>query len=500
MFGLFISAVSKSRTREVMDTHITLNAVLDEFLKISAIPRPSHHETQISEYLYQWALAHSLPVERDPNGNIIIEKQASTGYETAPLTILQAHMDMVCTAAEGVIYNPLADPIRVKNDGRFLTADGTSLGADNGIGMAICLYVLQNPHLQHGPLRVIFTVNEEDGMDAASMDSRYFNADYLINLDWEESGSLCNSCADSVCFTFSRSAAWEPVAEGDQSITLKYSGLKGGHSGMDIHRGRANAIACMATLLTALQQSGLDFRIAEFCGGQAINAIPSSAAARIVLRADDCARAKSLLTKLDATLQIAYGSVERTGTWNVSMDHKVPDRVLERAVGYALIELISVVPDGVHARNAQHPEFVESSSNAGLVRICDQSVSFKSFSRSSVEYRRIQSEAIFRSLAEHYGFDLMADHMSPAWIARPGSRLTDLACTAYKALTGEEMRIKSIHAGLECAVFAEKNPALDMIAIGPTLTDVHSPDEKCRLADVESTTLLLLRILEKLIS
>ena len=175
-----------------------LDAVVSEFMALTQIPRPSHHEEQVAQYLYDWAVKHGLQVEKDALGQIIIDKPATPGYASKPLTIFQAHMDMVCVCEEGVEYDPMTDPIKVINDGEMLTADGTSLGADDGIGIAIALYVLGDNTLRHGPIRAIFTVNEEDGMDSINMDAKYLQGDYLVNLDWEEIGSICNSCCTPI--------------------------------------------------------------------------------------------------------------------------------------------------------------------------------------------------------------------------------------------------------------------------------------------------------------
>lgn len=278
-----------------MSKEKALDIVLSEFLELAKVPRPSHHEERVSEYLFQWAKRHGLAVEKDALNEIIIDKPASPGCENVPRVIFQAHMDMVCVCEEGVSYDPLNDPIKVINDGITLTAEGTSLGADDGIGVAMCLYLLQDDTLRHGPIRAIFTTNEEDGMDSMAIDPKYLDGDYLINLDWETLGSLCNSCAGGDYFNFSHKAEWEKPVAGCKTLTITFSNLLGGHSGVGINKGHANALVTIATLLSMLQQGGVSFRVASFGGGQAKNAIPAFGSASVAIAANDEAKAKTII-------------------------------------------------------------------------------------------------------------------------------------------------------------------------------------------------------------
>ncbi|MEI3128719.1 MAG: hypothetical protein V8T09_05960 [Oscillospiraceae bacterium] len=209
-----------------------LEITLKEFMAIAEIPRPSHHEEKIGAYLVEWAQKRGLTVEQDAIGDVIIDKPAAPGHERAPLVIIQAHMDMVCVAAEGVPFDPLKDPIKVINDGKTLRAKGTSLGADDGIGVALALYLLQDESLVHGPLRVILTVNEEDGMSSIAMPDKYLDGAYLINLDWEWLGSLCNSAAGGDFLSFTRKAEWTAPSADDHAVKITLKGLLGGHSGV----------------------------------------------------------------------------------------------------------------------------------------------------------------------------------------------------------------------------------------------------------------------------
>lgn len=479
-----------------MSKEKALDIVLDEFMKIAEIPRPSHHEEKISEYLYQWAAKRGLAVEKDDMGEIIIDKPASIGCENVPRVIFQAHMDMVCVAEEGVAYNPETDPIKVINDGVNLTADGTSLGADDGIGIALVLYLLQDNSLQHGPIRAIFTVNEEDGMASTDIDAKYLEGSYLINLDWETIGSLCNSCAGGDFYTFSRKAEWVGVPAGYKTMEISFGNLLGGHSGVGINKGHANALVSAATLLSMMKQSGVSFRIASFTGGQAPNAIPQYATVKIAVAADDVDKAMEIAESFRGEFAEAYGNIEQDCELAVKVIDETVTKVLGEETGYSLIGLMTTVPNNVHTMSPFIDGLVESSANLGTIEVNDDIVGFMLFARSSVAYLATQLGVICKALADAFGYSFDSDGHVPGWAVNPNSKLVKIACEQYEKLTGIPMIVEPVHAGVECGAFTIKNPALDMIAIGPTLIDVHTPAETCCIADVKTMADLLIAILE----
>lgn len=472
-----------------------LDIVVSEFMELTKIPRPSHHEERVAAYLYDWAKKRGLKVEKDGLGQIIIDKPASKGCEGKPLTMFQAHMDMVCVCEEGVQYDPVNDPIKVINDGKTLSAEGTSLGADDGIGVAMALYILGDNDLRHGPIRAIFTVNEEDGMDSMNMDPKYLDGDYLVNLDWESIGSLCNSCAGGDFFAFSRKADWEAPSAGSKTMTVSLSNLLGGHSGVGINKGHANALVSLATAMAALKKAGVSYQIADFSGGQAPNAIPKfgKVAFAIAPAAVDAARAA--LDGFKAEFQEAFGNIEPEYSFDVKVEDNPPKRVLSAKTSIDLIDLMTMCPNNVHTMSPFVDGLVESSSNVGTISIDDEKITFADFARSSVAYHATQIGYICAAMAEHCGFDFTSDGHVPGWAVNPNSKLVPITCEAYKKLTGKDMIVEPVHAGVECGAFAEKNPRLDMIAIGPTLIDVHTPNESCCLEDVKVTTELLVEIL-----
>lgn len=375
-----------------MSKNKALDIVLSEFLELAKVPRPSHHEERVSEYLFQWAKSHGLAVEKDNMNEIIIDKPASPGCENVPRVIFQAHMDMVCVCEEGVTYDPMNDPIKVINDGVTLTADGTSLGADDGIGVAMCLYLLQDDTLRHGPIRAIFTTNEEDGMDSIAIDPKYLDGGYLVNLDWETLGSLCNSCAGGDFFNYSHKAEWEKPIVGCKTLTISLSGLLGGHSGVGINKGHANALVSIATLLAMLRQGGVSYRVASFSGGQAKNAIPAFGTATIVLSATEEDRAKAIIETFRAEFVEAFGNIESDMVFTTTFGDTAPDRVLTGEVGYGMVGLMTTVPNNVHTMSPLIDGLVESSANLGVVSVDEDKLHCKEIDLACLAHRGIRRD------------------------------------------------------------------------------------------------------------
>ena len=407
-------------------------------------------------------------------------------------------MDMVCVAAEGVTYDPLNDPIRVLNNGKTLTAQGTSLGADDGIGVALCLYFLENTTLRHGPLRVIFTVNEEDGLASGDMDAKYLDAAYLINLDWEWLGSLCNSSAGGDFLTFTREARWEAAAPDAAALQISLKRLLGGHSGVDINRGRANALVCIAQALHELTRQGVRYGIADFRGGQARNAIPSSAEAILLVPSAQADTALAALRGYEAQFQAGFGNVESGYQFAVDAADSKPAKALTEDVSGALVRLLLMLPNNVHTMSPFVAGLTESSQNLGVLAMDEQTVTLSAMERSCEAYRAGELMLISQCVAESCGFLCRCSDHVPSWAVNPKSKLTPLACAVYEQLTGRNMVVEPVHGGLECGAFFEKNPELDMIAIGPSLQDVHSPKESCDLESVQVTAELIAAILERL--
>lgn len=480
-----------------MSTDIILSKVLDEFWGIAAIPRPSHHEEKIAKYLCDWAAKRNLKYELDELGDVIIEKSASVGYENAPAVILQAHMDMVCVAAEGVEYNPLEDPIKVINDGINISADGTSLGADDGIGIALALYLLNDDTLAHGPLKALFTVNEEDGMSSGAIDPKYLDAKYLINLDWEWLGSLCNSSAGGDFMSFEQNFERIDALPDGKAIKIEVSGLLGGHSGVDIHRGRGNAIILIAKLLAQLAENGIDYQLLDFHGGQARNAIPASAETTILVNAAFAETAKDIVAQYAKETIAYFGEIEKAFNLDYA-DIADTSLAIPKEATENLLTLLLTLPNGVHTMSPYVNGLVESSINLGLLETDSNSFHMAAMARSCTVYRANEILQICKKIADILGFTYKLGEHSPAWAVNPNSKLTPLTCKVYEELTGNPMVVEPVHGALECGAFFEKNPNLDMIAIGPSLLNVHTPKETCDLNSVKVTADLIIKVLKEL--
>ena len=468
--------------------------ILENFLSLTRIPRKSHHEEAVSRFLYDWALAKGLTACRDDVGNVVIDRAGSPGHENVPRTILQAHMDMVCVAEPGKEYDPLRDPIAVINNGDALTADGTSLGGDDGAGVALAMTILADPDAVCGPVRAIFTVDEEDGMlGADNLDPCHLDAPYMINLDWEEFGSLCCSSAGSDMYSLRRSAQWEN-AEGT-AFALDVRGLEGGHSGAQIHLRRANAIRMAARILTAGARAAGSLRLAAFQGGSAHNAIPATARAVAVVTADKAgAFLEAVRSAVDWELE-AFALSDPNGAVTVA-ETQMPEKALTADMTADVLAILTSVHDGINTMSQAIPGLVESSANTGLAELTEGDFRFTIHQRSSEPSITEEMKKVFLAQADEFGFDLTVLASSPPWPVKAGSELVEICRREYLALTGQEIRVEPVHAGLECGGFADKNPALDIISIGPTILDIHSPKETLLLDTVYGCDALVRSILK----
>ena len=472
--------------------------IIKNFLSLAAIPRKSHHEEKVSLFLRDWAESKELAVCRDEVGNVVIDKPASPGHESAPRTILQAHMDMVCVAEPGRAYDPLTDPIRVVSDGRTLTAEGTSLGGDDGAGVAVAMAILEDKDAVHGPLRAIFTVDEEDGMIGANyLSPEHLDAKYLINLDWEAFGSLCCSSAGSDMYSLSRPAEWDDVSD-SAFFALSLHGFEGGHSGALIHLGRANAIRCAARILrNASESSGADCRLCEFRGGIAHNAIPSSAEAVVAV---DAGKAELFLEaaarEIDAVLEESGLSDPHAAITIVRSDPV--GKALSSPMSRDILDILTKAHDGVNTWSGSIPGLVESSANTGVADLNEKEFSFIVHQRSSEPSITEDMKKDYLSLAKKDGFALDVLSSGPAWPVKPDSELVKICSEEFTALFGAVIRVEPVHAGLECGAWANKNPALDIISIGPEIVDIHSPKETLILESVYNTDKLVRAMLRRI--
>lgn len=472
--ALFLSYRERNDTMDnVISREEKTRLVLAEFRALSAIPRPSAAEQAVGDYLQQSLREAGLTVYRDACGNLIAEKEASAGCEDWPTVILQAHMDMVCVSADGVEYDKYTDPIRLVEDGAYLRADGTSLGADDGIGVAVIMVILKDTSLVHGPLRAIFTVEEETSMRGASqLDAKWLDGEYLINCDSEEVDTITVSSAGGMHIDARLRCERIARREGTTVCQVEVGGLLGGHSGVDIHKNRANAILVMADILSQLD----GVRLIRLDGGMVRNAIPASTQAVIEMMTDKLGEAERFLQAESMRLRSAYPAESDLAislTETESNELPMTEDCLAR-----LIAFCRQLPNGVRSMHQAIPSLVESSSNVGVAETTDDIVEFRLHPRSSNESDMAWYRQTVGDIAESCAMEADFYGEIPAWPLAEGNRLAELASDIYAKQSGSPMKIEACHAGLECSYFYRKNPNLTLISIGPTVGHVHSPQER----------------------
>lgn len=471
-------------------------AIVNEFLQLAKIPRKSGHEEKVSAYLLGWAKERGFQAVQDAVNNVIIEKPAAPGFENKPLTILQGHMDMVCVGKEGVAYDPLLDPIQVIVDevAGTITADHTSLGADDGIGVAIAQYILTSGE-PCGPLRVIFTVNEEELMlGAKEIDKKYLEGTYLINLDSENDTILTDSSAGGMSVILSRTPQ-TAAPKNKQAMSVSIGGLVGGHSGVEINTGRLNAIRTVCYALLALDQAGVQYQLCSIQGGSADNAIPNQCEAVILMAPEDNAKFEQVLQKMEHMLHDTYDCVEKNMKFvHVPVD-SVPTTALTDAEKDGVLTCATQVINGVHTMSPVVDGLVQSSSNLGIMHVDTTDIHISVYWRSSEELFIAQMKAQNLALAKRFDMNFDVKSSAPGWPVNPSSKLVPLVTGIYQKQTGEAMEVAAIHAGLECSWFYDKNPKLDLISVGPNLTGVHSPAETLQIASILKTYKLVMETL-----
>ena len=458
-----------------------LSAVLAEFYSLDRIPRNSGQEQKVSNFLYNKLQSLGLNVVQDARGNIIADKEAACGYEQTPCVILQAHMDMVCVS-ENPQKNPAIYPINLLNDGLFLFGEGTSIGADDGIGIAIILFVLQ--HLcEHGPIRVIFTVDEERGMTgAANLADKYLlDASYLINCDSENAAELTIGCAGGVEMQLERQFSTVSAKSGF-AYKIMLNGALGGHSGDKIGEGRANVIGLLALLLRDLVQNDVHSRLVCFDGGTVKNAIPDKAEAVIVTELD-AASINRVLQKFQTKIKKRFAHTDP--------DIIVSSLLVESAVealssqdSRCFLDLLLSVHSGVYEISRDVVGGVKSSCNMGLVNMSKGLAEVDIYARSAADEFLADFPVSVRALADLAGFTFHREGQLPAWPSKKDGSLVKAMSDVFKSQHGIYPQIVSIHAGLECALFAAKNPALEIVSIGATTFNIHSTTERLELCTV----------------
>jgi len=466
------------------------------FGELCQYPRPSKKEKKVVDYVLSVIQKLGLPYEQDSFGNILVKKPATPGFENRKVICLQGHLDMVCEKNSDVQHDFDKDPIKAYVEGDWVKAKGTTLGADNGIGVAAALAVMEAKDIQHGPLEFLFTLDEETGLTGANnLKSGFVTADILLNLDSEEDGALYIGCSGGKDtegkFTYSK----ENLPKDSKAYKIKVIGLKGGHSGLDIHLGRGNAIKILSRLLWNLQ-SQFDVRLSKIEGGSKRNAIPREAFAHIVVN-------KSKADELEGFINY-YNTIVKSELSSVEPDLKVefestdlPDFVIDKPTQMNLLNALYALPHGVIKMSADIPGLVETSTNLATITFGNEIVVGTS-QRSSVESEKEDIVVMNRCVFLLANAEVKHGEGYPGWKPDINSEILKVMKEVYKNKYGKEPEVKAIHAGLECGIIKEKYPVMDMISFGPTIMGAHSPDERVQISTVEKFYDLLLEVLKNI--
>nr|WP_202628894.1 cytosol nonspecific dipeptidase [Cronobacter malonaticus] len=467
----------------------------DIFAKICSIPHPSYHEEQLAEHIMGWAKEKGLFAERDQVGNILIRKPATAGMENRKPVVLQAHLDMVPQKNNDTVHDFTKDPIQPYIDGEWVKARGTTLGADNGIGMASALAVLADENVVHGPLEVLLTMTEEAGMDGAfGLQAGWLQADILINTDSEEEGEIYMGCAGGIDFISTLPLSREAIPAGFETFKLTLKGLKGGHSGGDIHLGLGNANKLLARFLCGHAQA-LDLRLVDFNGGTLRNAIPREAFATVAVPAANAGELKTLANTYLDILKNELSVKEKNIT--VVLEAATTDKAALTAQSRdAFIALLNATPNGVIRNSDVAKGVVETSLNVGVVTMNDEQAEIICLIRSLIDSGKDYVVSMLESLGKLAGAKTAAKGSYPGWQPDASSPVMALVRETYQRLFNKTPNIQVIHAGLECGLFKKPYPQMDMVSIGPTITGPHSPDEQVHIESVGHYWTLLTELLK----
>lgn len=471
-------------------------ALWRHFEALSAIPRASEKEQAARAYVLAQAAALGLEVVQDAVGNVVVRKPARPGREGAPMAALQGHLDMVCEKNEGTAHNFETDPIQLVLDGDWVKAAGTTLGADNGVGVAAALAVMESTDIAHGPLEFVFTIDEESGLTGASeFPNGLLQSKYFLNLDGEEEGALCIGCAGGLNTVARRTVELRPAPAGE-ALRVKVSGLQGGHSGLDINKGRGNAVRILGQVLQALLGAG-PIAVADLQGGSKRNAIPREASATVVVDPARIAELRATLTLWQDALRSELGSFD-PGLRIAAEPASQPTQVLSNADARTVADLLASQHHGVLAMSPDVPGLVQTSTNLAIVSLKDSVVELETSQRSPILSSKLAAARMVSTVFALAGFLTEQTGGYPGWKPEPGSEIVRLSKKVHNDILGHVPELIAMHAGLECGVIGEKHPGMEMISFGPHIVDVHSPSERLKISSVEPFYRFLAALLERI--
>ena len=458
--------------------------ILDNFAQINAIPRCSKKEERILHWLEQWAAENHFGVDKDNSGNLCIRVPASAGKESGPTIILQGHVDMVCEKTKDSTHDFSKDPIPLVFDGDWVKADGTTLGADNGIALAIAMTLAAERTISHPPLELLFTVDEESGLiGAKNLDPELISGKILLNLDSETEGVFTVGCAGGQDTRIRLDVEFEELPDGFSSYALGIHGLRGGHSGIDIHKHRANANKLLARAVNGICRT-TDCRISSIKGGTVHNAIARDAGATVSFDAIRFPDIEKMLRHLETSLQKEYAGLEPDLSVSIAATGKV-ESALSRKDSLTAVRLLQALPHGVDRMSPFIDNLVETSSNLATIEMVGGQLKILSSQRSSAATRLEEVTARIEGIAALAGAASTMENSYPPWEPNLDSPLLNRCSSVYRELFGSDPEVQTIHAGLECGIIGSKKPELDMISVGPSMEQPHSPGERLYVPSIQ---------------
>ncbi|MEN8117218.1 MAG: aminoacyl-histidine dipeptidase [Bacteroidota bacterium] len=477
---------------------LTPQPLFNYFEEICQVPRPSKKEEKIRQFLLDFASKNNLESKTDEIGNVLITKPATAGKEDSPTVILQSHMDMVCEKNSDKTFDFDNDAIEPVIDNGWVKANGTTLGADCGIGMAAQMAVLTSNEIKHGPIECLFTVDEETGLTGAfALKPGFLSGSVLLNLDSEDEGEIFIGCAGGVDTLVTFNYKTESVPEKSVALKISIAGLLGGHSGDDIHKNRGNANKILTRFLWN-SANKYNLRLAEFNGGNLRNAIAREAFAIIIVPEADKESVLSDFETFSAALKTEFEHNE-PGLQLTCKDAEMPEIVVDQEAQKNLLNALYACPHGALEMSTRMEGMVETSTNLASVKIIDNSkIEVTTSQRSEIESRKFYAAEMVESVFNLAGAAVKHTDGYPGWTPNPNSEVLKITVDSYKKLFGVEPIVRSIHAGLECGLFLEKYPHLDMVSFGPTIRGAHSPDERLDIATTKKFWEHLVDVLEAL--
>ncbi len=469
----------------------------NRFADLNAIPRPSKHEDNVVEWLHQWAKDKGLSSLQDEVGNVLIKKPSTPGMEGRKTVVLQSHVDMVCQKNEATDFDFMTEGIRMLVEGDWVRADGTTLGADNGIGVASILAVLESTDIPHPALEALFTIDEETGMTGAlGLKGGFLTGEILLNLDTEDDDEISIGCAGGVDLTSRGMYTPETsVAEGNLAMAIQLKGASGGHSGMDIHKGLANANKLMNRVLLEALDS-VDLRVSSIRGGGLRNAIPRESTSVVVLAAQDLAAFEESLQQSAQLLgeEYALTDPDLALAWEAT---NMPEKVMGEDDQFALLLAIQTCPVGIHRMSPAIEGLVQTSNNLARVEVGDGKVEIQCLNRSSVDSEKDDHARSIEAAFALAGLQTEQSGAYPGWTPNPSSEAVAMCREIYESRYNESPRVLACHAGLECGILGTNYPGMDMVSFGPNIRGAHSPDECVQISSVQKFWGYFLEVLKQ---